>query len=406
MSNTDTEKQNYQLKMSDLIEKVLERSPKHPIHHYMIHLWDDGQNHYRALDSARDLGPSQPWTAHLWHMPTHIFTDTHDRFPAWLHAEVAHRVDNKQIGDREIMPSQIHNYIHNYRDYAMGHRFRVGQLSPGLRVAKVLMAQGRLPSSRKAHFRLVSITLGELLSNHQYEDIIALKSQGFLSDLRTGKAEFDLPLQSEMSRILVRSYLETGRMNEAIKERKVLVGLQSKSAGLSDQAVKDVVVKNRLDADLWFELLQRKGQLGIPQLLLQKILDQNVTPVPEIILFAQKNGHSEFAKRLFTSFDALAKDATSIANGLDLLAYLQHAGRSKEDIYTQLRETVVQSFIPPVLAEDFKNFDLAQNFPDELISLLEEVTNDDSARQLEGEFAYLDLDLDEFGPEHPRKDKS
>ena len=55
--------------------------PDHPVHHYLIHMWD-GAKPARALPSAARCGPGSFGVAHMWHMPGHIY----DKLSRWADA--------------------------------------------------------------------------------------------------------------------------------------------------------------------------------------------------------------------------------------------------------------------------------------------------------------------------------
>ena len=57
-----------------LLDQVFAANPRHPAHHYRIHIWDQVQAK-RALASAALNGVSSPNVAHQWHMAGHIYSD-------------------------------------------------------------------------------------------------------------------------------------------------------------------------------------------------------------------------------------------------------------------------------------------------------------------------------------------
>ncbi len=94
------------------LKRVFELDPKHPAHHYWIHLWD-GKDLGKAAQSAIEVGPSMPGIGHMWHMPTHHYSRLNkDREVTW-HQEAALRSDNSYMKDSDVMPNEIHNYTHN-----------------------------------------------------------------------------------------------------------------------------------------------------------------------------------------------------------------------------------------------------------------------------------------------------
>ncbi|HEV7404535.1 MAG TPA: hypothetical protein VGO11_16460, partial [Chthoniobacteraceae bacterium] len=95
-----------------LAMQVLAANPNHPIHHYIIHLWN-GEDDRRALLSAALCGQVSPTIAHMWHMPGHTFTKLHRYADAVWQQEAAARVDHAHMIASRILPEQIFNYAHN-----------------------------------------------------------------------------------------------------------------------------------------------------------------------------------------------------------------------------------------------------------------------------------------------------
>lgn len=126
-----------------LLDQVFARDPRHPAHHYRIHLWDN-EKPARALASAHACGPSGPGIAHQWHMPSHIF-DKLARFPdaAW-HQEASARVDHAQMIRDRLLPDQIHNYAHN-NGWLAGTFRKLGRARDALEIARNLVGLPRHP---------------------------------------------------------------------------------------------------------------------------------------------------------------------------------------------------------------------------------------------------------------------
>lgn len=95
-----------------LAQQVLAANPRHPIHHYLIHLWN-GEDDRRALPSAALCGQVSPTIAHMWHMPGHTFTKLNRYADAAWQQEAAARVDHAHMIASRILPEQIFNYAHN-----------------------------------------------------------------------------------------------------------------------------------------------------------------------------------------------------------------------------------------------------------------------------------------------------
>jgi peroxiredoxin len=95
-----------------LLDRVFRINPRHPAHHYRIHLWDYRRAD-KALESAAWCGPSAPGIAHMWHMPGHIYSKLHRYHDAVWQQEASARVDHAHMMRDRVMPDQIHNFAHN-----------------------------------------------------------------------------------------------------------------------------------------------------------------------------------------------------------------------------------------------------------------------------------------------------
>ena len=96
-----------------LAREILAVKPNHPVHHYVIHMWDSPQTFANALDSADKSGFSGPGIAHLWHMAGHIYSHAKLPFEIWWSQEAAARVDHTYMKQSKIFPYWLHNHAHN-----------------------------------------------------------------------------------------------------------------------------------------------------------------------------------------------------------------------------------------------------------------------------------------------------
>ncbi len=100
------------LAVDSIIDKIFAKNPRHPAHHYRIHLWDYTKPE-RALESSALCGPSLPGIAHMWHMPGHIYSRLHRYNDAVWQQEASARVDHAHMMRDRVLPDQIHNFAHN-----------------------------------------------------------------------------------------------------------------------------------------------------------------------------------------------------------------------------------------------------------------------------------------------------
>ncbi len=128
-----------------ILEQIFRANPRHPAHHYRIHLWDY-QKTERALKSAAAGGPSLPGVAHMWHMPGHIYSRLHRYEDAAWQQEASARVDHAYMIRDHIMPDQIHNYAHNNEWLIRDLNF-VGRVRDALDLAKNMIELPRHPKN-------------------------------------------------------------------------------------------------------------------------------------------------------------------------------------------------------------------------------------------------------------------
>jgi peroxiredoxin len=125
-----------------LAQEVLARQPMHPVHHYLIHLWN-GIDDRRALSDAARCGQSAPGIAHMWHMSGHTFTALHRYADAAWQQEASARVDHEDIMRWRILPEEIHNYAHN-NDWLIEDLSYVGRVRDGIDLARNMVELPRL----------------------------------------------------------------------------------------------------------------------------------------------------------------------------------------------------------------------------------------------------------------------
>ena len=127
-----------------LAKEVLEVSPNHPIHHYVIHMWDNPENYRLALDSADKIGFSGSGIAHLWHMGGHIYSHAKLLFERWWSQEASARVDHNYMASMMVFPYQIHNHAHN-NEWLSRTLMETGDFTKSRQYAFNLLSQPRHP---------------------------------------------------------------------------------------------------------------------------------------------------------------------------------------------------------------------------------------------------------------------
>ena len=131
------------LAVSALIKEVLAVEPQHPVHHYMIHLWDYEKPEL-ALDSASKCGQAAPSIAHMWHMSGHIFSRVHRYADAAWQQEASARVDHAYMQRDHILPDQIHNFAHN-NEWLIRDLSHVGRVRDAIELGKNMSELPRHP---------------------------------------------------------------------------------------------------------------------------------------------------------------------------------------------------------------------------------------------------------------------
>ena len=135
------------LAIDALALQVLAKAPLHPIHHYLIHLWD-GSRPAEALRSAASCGQSAPGIAHLWHMPGHTYSELQRWQDAAWQQEAAARVDHAQMLRAHLYPDQIHNFAHN-SEWLVRTLNHLGRVREALAIAANLVAMPRIARSKE-----------------------------------------------------------------------------------------------------------------------------------------------------------------------------------------------------------------------------------------------------------------
>ena len=129
--------------MDALLTDIFRINPRHPAHHFRIHLWDYRKEEL-ALTAAAQCGPSAPGIAHMWHMPGHTYSRLHRYADAAWQQEASARVDHAHIMRDVIMPDQIHNYAHN-NEWLIRNWIFSGRFNAAVSLAKNMIELPRHP---------------------------------------------------------------------------------------------------------------------------------------------------------------------------------------------------------------------------------------------------------------------
>ena len=145
-----------------LARQVLAEKPMHPVHHALIHLWNNEADR-RALDAAAKCGAGSPGIAHMWHMPGHTYSALHRYADAAWQQEASARVDHAYMIRNRVLPDQIHNYAHN-NDWLVKNLGYLGRVRDAVDLAKNLVELPRHPKYNV----LTRFAVSEALTNSIY----------------------------------------------------------------------------------------------------------------------------------------------------------------------------------------------------------------------------------------------
>ena len=126
-----------------LSRQVVDAKPMHPIHHALIHLWNNEADR-RALTSAAKCGQGSSGIAHMWHMPGHTYSALHRYADAAWQQEASARVDHAYMIRNRVLPDQIHNYAHN-NEWLVKNLSYLGRVREAIDLAKNLVELPRHP---------------------------------------------------------------------------------------------------------------------------------------------------------------------------------------------------------------------------------------------------------------------
>ncbi|MEE2887724.1 MAG: alkyl hydroperoxide reductase, partial [Planctomycetota bacterium] len=134
-----------------MLRRVFEQNPRHPAHHYRIHLWDR-EDAKRALVSAQVSGQASPAIAHQWHMSGHIFAKLHRHEDAVYQQSASARVDHAHMMRDGVMPYKIHNYGHN-NEWLARSLNHAGRPRDALALAQNMVELPRHPEKNRVESR-------------------------------------------------------------------------------------------------------------------------------------------------------------------------------------------------------------------------------------------------------------
>lgn len=238
------------LAINSLMNDVLRVNPRHPVHHFRIHIWD-----YRkealAIDAAAKCGPSAPGIAHMWHMPGHTYTRLNRYADAAWQQEASARVDHAHMMRDRVMPDQIHNFAHN-NEWLIRNLILLGRVNQAIDLAKNMIELPRHPSyndlEKRGNAKLGRERLLNVLTNYRMWPELASYSRSpyleptsidliqdeqktwlAIAELHQGNVEAADQIQSELLTLIAKLKLECIELRE--KERNLIEKEEQEDAG-------------------------------------------------------------------------------------------------------------------------------------------------------------------------------
>jgi peroxiredoxin len=168
-----------------MLSEIFRSNPRHPAHHFRIHLWDYRKEEL-ALTAAAACGPSAPGIAHMWHMPGHTYSRLKRYSDAAWQQEASARVDHHHMMRDMVLPDQIHNYAHN-NEWLIRSLNLIGRVEQATLLAKNMIELPRHPRynmlGEKGSARFGRERLIQTLTNYQqWESLLAVCESNYLRE--------------------------------------------------------------------------------------------------------------------------------------------------------------------------------------------------------------------------------
>ena len=171
--------------IDSILQQVFAINPKHPSHHYRIHLWDY-KDPATAVTSASVCGQTTPGIAHMWHMPGHIFSRLKRYDDAVWQQEASARTDHAHMMRDQLLPDQIHNYAHN-NEWCIRNLLHIGRVNDAINLAKNMTENPRHPkynslSRRGSSYYGRARLFTTLYMYERWQDMVNLSQTPYLEE--------------------------------------------------------------------------------------------------------------------------------------------------------------------------------------------------------------------------------
>ncbi|MFM8262614.1 MAG: CDC27 family protein, partial [Pirellula sp.] len=206
--------------LDSLLEDIFRRNPRHPAHHFRIHLWDYRKEKL-AIKAAAECGPSAPGIAHMWHMPGHTYSRLNRFVDAVWQQEASARTDHARMMRDRLLPDQIHNFAHN-NEWLIRNQIFLGQLGAAQKLALNMLELPRHPKYNLVSKEGCSTSYGRqrlmqvLQAGELWEETLRLAATPYLE-------ETDVPReQVAWHRMVGRAAYRLGREAEGDQQHSTL----------------------------------------------------------------------------------------------------------------------------------------------------------------------------------------
>ncbi|MBA63883.1 MAG: alkyl hydroperoxide reductase [Planctomycetaceae bacterium] len=171
--------------IDSILQQIFTINPKHPSHHYRIHLWDY-KDPSTAVTSASVCGQTTPGIAHMWHMPGHIFSRLKRYEDAVWQQEASARTDHAHMMRDRLLPDQIHNYAHN-NEWCIRNMLHIGRVNDAINLSKNMTENPRHPkynslSRRGSSYYGRARLFTTLYMYERWQDMVDLSQTPYLEE--------------------------------------------------------------------------------------------------------------------------------------------------------------------------------------------------------------------------------
>lgn len=333
------------------LNDVLAIEPRHPSHHFRIHLWDYKEP-AKALSSAAKCGQAAPDIAHMWHMPGHIYSRLKRYSDAAWQQEASARVDHAHMMRDQVMPDEIHNFAHN-NEWLIRNLGHTGRWRDAVDLAMNMTELPRHPkyntfSKRGSAYYGRLRLFDELFRFEQWDLLASLCEQPYLEATDVAKEQLKRLRYLGIAQARLENAAGVNDILAQLDEKLKAAEKQKQKADAAAKKKREAATKKRRAAAEKRRQLAEKNRRPdappIPESKPRKVTPPDPrTPVRQAI--AAVKGHQFYATRQFDKGIAELKKARG--DGLVLAQCQSLAGKTEDaiktlDAYLKTRDKRVQ----------------------------------------------------------------